>query len=180
MSSGGAAIEVPLSYVGDVQVPDKSHGVISLSVLVFALEMEIITVGDVTYTTNPESGAWEISEGGALGIPNIADFAQGGEAPVVDAQYMGEEVRNGHNVHKLSGTAQFDTLEQAAQESEAIMWIGADDLLLREITFQAVVSLDGMGIPLGDAGPAGNGTIGLSVRLSDFGKPVSIEAPIIP
>lgn len=180
ISSGETSIEVPLSYVGDVQVPDKTHGVISLSVMVFALEMEIITIGDVIYTTNPQSGAWEISEDGALGIPNPADFSQGGEPPLVDAIYLGDEQRDGNDVYRLSGTARFDTLDTAGQESEATIWIGVDDLLLREITVQAEVSLDALGLPLGAAGLGGTGTVGLSIKLSDFGKPVSIEAPTIP
>jgi hypothetical protein len=37
-----------------------------------------------------------------------------------------------------------------------------------------------MGLPVGDMGLGGTGTIGLSIKLSDFGKPVTIEAPTIP
>lgn len=180
ISTGQTDVEVPLSYVGDVQVPDKTHGRISLSVIVFVLEMEIITVGDVTYTTNPQSGAWEISEGGAMGIPNPADFAQGGEPPLADAQYAGDEERDGHQVYRLTGLAQFGTLDSAGQQSKATIWIGTDDLLLREISLQAEISLDALGLPVGDLGLEGSGTVELSIKLSDFGKPVSIEAPIIP
>jgi hypothetical protein len=179
VSSGQAAIEVPLSYVGDVEVPDKSHGLVSLSVVVFALEMEIITIGDMTYTTNPESGAWEVSEGGALGIPNPADFSLGGEPPLADSRFLPNEFRDGRNVHTLTGTARFSTLDEATQESEATIWIGVDDLLLREISVQADVALDAMGLPVDDVGLGGAGTIALSIKLSDFGKPVDIEAPII-
>jgi hypothetical protein len=180
VSTGQSSIEVPLSYVGDVQTPDKSHGLISLSVVVFALEMEIITIGAVTYTTNPESGAWEISEGGGLGIPNLADFSLGGKPPLSNAIFLDKKNRDGVDVYKLVGTAQFGTLNAAGQESEATIWIGVDDLLLREITVQADVALDAMGLPVGDMGLGGTGTIGLSIKLSDFGKPVTIEAPTIP
>jgi hypothetical protein len=180
ISAGQASIEVPLSYVGDVQVPDMTHGIVSLSVMVFALEMEIITVGGVTYTTNPESGAWEISEEGALGIPNPAQFAQGGEPPLVNARYESDEQRDGHEVHRLTGLAQFNTLDEAGQQSEATVWIGVDDFLLREISVQVDVALDAMGLPVGDLGLGGNGTVELSIKLSDFGKPVSIETPTIP
>ena len=171
---------MPLSYVGDVQVPDRTHGVVSLSVMVFALEIEIITIGDVTYTTNPQSGAWEISEGSTLGIPNPADFSLGGEPPLADARYEGDEERDGYDVHKLSGAARISTLEDTSQESEATIWIGVDDLLLREITLQVEVSLDALGLPFGDIGLGDTGTVALSIKLSDFGKPVSIEAPAIP
>ena len=180
VSTGQSSIEIPLSYVGDVQTPDKSHGLISLSVVVFALEMEIITIGAVTYTTNPESGAWEISEGGGLGIPNLADFSLGGKPPLSNARFLDKKNRDGVDVYKLVGTAQFGTLDAAGQESEATIWIGVDDLLLREITVQADVALDAMGLPVGDMGLGGTGTIGLSIKLSDFGKPVTIEAPTIP
>ena len=180
VSTGQSSIEIPLSYVGDVQTPDKSHGLISLSVVVFALEMEIITIGAVTYTTNPESGAWEISEGGGLGIPNLADFSLGGKPPLSHARFLDKKNRDGVDVYKLVGTAQFGTLDAAGQESEATIWIGVDDLLLREITVQADVALDAMGLPVGDMGLGGTGTIGLSIKLSDFGKPVTIEAPTIP
>ena len=88
--------------------------------------------------------------------------------------------RDGVEVYKLGGTAQFGTLDAAGQESEATIWIGVDDLLLREITVQAAVALDAMGLPVGDMGLGGTVTIGLSIKLSDFGKPVTIEAPTIP
>ena len=113
VSTGQSSIEVPLSYVGDVQTPDKSHGLISLSVVVFALEMEIITIGAVTYTTNLESGAWEISEGDGLGIPNPADFSLGGQPPLANARFLDNENRDGVDVYKLAGTAQFGTLDAA-------------------------------------------------------------------
>jgi hypothetical protein len=180
VSSGQASIRVPLSYVGDVQVPNKTHGIVSLSVTVFALEMEIITIGDVVYTTNPQSGAWEISEDGGLGIPNPADFSRGGEPPLADPVYEGDEERAGHNVYRLTGTARINTLEDANQESQATIWIGVDDLLLREITLQVELSLDALGLPFGDVGLGETGTVALSIKLSDFGKPVSIEAPTIP
>ena len=99
---------------------------------------------------------------------------------MANAQYLTQEVRDGQVVVALTGTAKFGTLDAGGQASEATIWIGVDDLLLHEITLQAEVALDAMGLPLGDMGLGGTGTIGLSIKLSDFGKPVSIEAPIIP
>jgi hypothetical protein len=142
--------------------------------------MEIITVGGVMYTTNPESGAWEISEDGALSILNVAQFLQGGEPLLADARYDTDEKREGHTVHRLAGLAQFDALDEAGQQSEATVWIDVDDFLLREISVQVDFDLDALGLPVGDLGMGGDGPVELSIKLSDFGKPVSIEAPIVP
>ncbi len=178
-SNQGAEIQVPISYVGDVQTPDRTRGKLTLSVIVFVLEMDIITIGDVAYTTNPQSGQWEVSADGDLGIPNPADLAGGGSPAVSDATYVGVEERDGERLHRLEGIAQLAVVAGSGSEVSADIWIGVDDLLIREIALEAPVDLDALGLALGDVGLAGTGSAVLSIRLSDYGKPVTIEAPAV-
>jgi hypothetical protein len=110
VSSGDAAAEIPISYVGEVQAPDRSRGKLTLSVMVFALEIDIVAVGGVTYTTNPQSGEWEVSEGGSPGLTNPAGFIRGGTPLVTRATYVGLEVRDGERVHHVAGIARLDAL----------------------------------------------------------------------
>ena len=39
---------------------------------------------------------------------------------------------------------------------------------------------DGLGLPVSGIGLAGSGVAALSIRLSEYGEPVTIEAPIVP
>lgn len=176
-ASEQASIQVPLSFVGDVQAPDRTHGVITLSVAVFALEMEIIIADGVTYTTNPQTGSWQVSEEGGLGIPDPAGLLAGGEPPLSDARYEGTERRNGIELHRLIGTARLDMVEGLGRTTEATIWIGADDLLLHEVSLETEMSLDALGLQVGGGVLVGEGEIDLTIRLSDFNGPVDIRPP---
>ena len=180
VSSGGAAAEIPISYVGDVQAPDRTRGKLVLSVLVFVLEMDIVTVGGVTYTTNPQSGEWEVSASGTPGVPNPAGFIRGGAPLMTLATYVGLEVRGGERVHHLTGTVRLDALADLEGETTADIWLGAEDLLVREVEVEAPVDLDALGLPVSGTGLTGSGVAALSIRLSGYGEPISIEAPIVP
>ncbi|MQG68783.1 MAG: LppX_LprAFG lipoprotein [SAR202 cluster bacterium] len=175
-SNQGAELTVPISYVGDVVTPDRTRGNLSLSIIVFVLEMDIVTIGGVTYTTNQQSGRWEKSVEG-VGIPNPADFARGGTPAVSDAVYVGVEERNGQGLHHLTGVAQLALVADGGAETPADIWIGVDDLLIREVALEAPVDLDSLGFALGDVGLSGTGSAAISIKLSDYGKPVTIEAP---
>ncbi len=177
-SSQGAEITVPISYVGDVATPDRTRGNLSLSIIVFVLEMDIITIGDVTYTTNQQSGRWEESDE-SIGIPNPADFARGGMPAVSGATYVGVEERDGERLHHLRGVAQLALVAGAGSDAPADIWIGVDDLLIREVALEAPVDLDSLGFALGNVGLSGTGSAAISIKLSDYGKPVMIEAPEI-
>ncbi len=176
-TSGAAAADIPISYAGDVQAPDRTRGKLSLSVVVFALEIDIVTIGETTYTTNPQSGVWESSDAGALGVLNPAAFLAGGAPLVNDAIYVGLEERRGEQVHHLSGVADLGAVTDRTGETTADIWIGAEDLLVREVEVEAPVDLDALGLGLGAAGITGSGVASLSIRLSAYGDPVSIEGP---
>ena len=179
-TGGAAAAEIPISYVGDVQAPDRTKGKLALSVFVFALEMEIVNVDGVTYTTNPQTGEWGVAESGTPGVPNPAGLVRGGESLLTRATYIGLEVRDGVPVHHLAGIARLDELADVEDETTADVWIGTEDLLIREVEVEAPVDLEAFGLPAGGAGLTGSGVVALSIRLSGYGEPVSIEAPIVP
>jgi hypothetical protein len=45
---------------------------------------------------------------------------------------------------------------------------------------EAPVDLDALGLTVGGTGLTGSGIAALSIRLSGYGEPVRIEAPIVP
>lgn len=180
LSSEGASAEIPISYVGDVQAPDRTRGKLVLSMMVFALEIDIVTVDGVTYTTNPQSDEWEVSTGGTLGVPNPAAFIGGGMPLMTSATYVGLEVRDGECVHHLAGIARLNALVDMEGEAAADIWIGAEDLLVREVAVETPVDLEAVGLPVTAIGLAGSGVATLSIRLSAYGEPVTIAAPVVP
>ena len=151
-------------------------GDLILNLGAFNLQMRIISAGGVLYTTNPQSGAWEVAlDFGGAAIPNLAMLLTEGDAPLINAQVLGEETLDGVQVVKLRGEARIDGLE--GEFPSADVWIGAEDRLLYRIASEGDVSLDSLGLGLSNAGLAGDARIRLDMRLSRFGEAVSIEAP---
>ena len=48
--------EFPIYYKGDIQAPDRTRGKLGISLGFFLLEIDIITIGEDAYITNPETG----------------------------------------------------------------------------------------------------------------------------
>ena len=81
----GATLEVPISFVGDYQAPDRSEGTLSVRFLLFDIESRFVSIGDTTYVTDPDTGEWDISSGPASPFGGPDEFGerrlpfQGGE-----------------------------------------------------------------------------------------------------
>ena len=180
-ASGGSTLLVPVTFEGDAAAPDRISGALVLNLSVFALEMEIISVGGDIYTTNPATGVWELAPLGSVAVPNPALLTSGGAPPLVDATVVGEETIDGVRAIRLRGAARLDSLEGLEGEFEtADVWIGADDGLVYRISSEGVVSLESLGLPLPNIGLSGDATLSLDMRFSRFDQPVIIEPPNVP
>ena len=71
-SSEGLDIQIPISFVGDVQAPDRVRGELVVDLGPFVLEIETVMIGDTTYTTDLQTGQWEITAGLSSALPNLA------------------------------------------------------------------------------------------------------------
>ena len=176
MDTDDSTMQAQASFVGEAAAPDRMKGDLTLNLGAFALQMGIISADGVLYTTNPTSGAWEVAvDFGGAAVPNLALLLTEGEAPLVNAQVLGEETLDGVRVVKLRGEARIEGL--SGDFPSADVWIGAEDRLVYRIASEGDVSLDSLGLGLSNAGLSGDAHIRLDMRLSRFGEAVSIEAP---
>ena len=176
METDDSTMNAQVSFDGEAAAPDRMDGDLILNVGAFALQMRIISADGVLYTTNPSTGVWEIAlDFGGAAIPNLAMLLTDGDAPLIDAEVLGEETLDGVQTVKLRGEARIAGLE--GEFPSADVWIGVQDRYVHRIASEGDVSLDSLGLGLSNAGLSGDAHIRLDMRLSGFGDDVSIEAP---
>ena len=171
--------EIPLSFVGEFQAPDRVRGKLTLSVAFFSMEMDTITIGDVTYSTNVQTGEWETTPGLSSAIPSPGELTRVGTESLGDAVAVGLTTFDGVPVIRLRAQPPPGTFGADAA-AQAEFWIGMDDSLIRQIVAEGEMSLESLGDALALGGISGKATLSLTMRLSDFGEPVSIEPPVVP
>ena len=66
--------EFPIRFSGDFQLPDRAAGNLQFALGLALLELDIVTIGEQAYITNPESGVWEQYPLFLTGLPNPYDL----------------------------------------------------------------------------------------------------------
>ena len=154
-----------------------------MSFFLFQIESLFINIGDNGYTTDPDTGQWMVGRDQALEFLDPAalvspDFLAGGGS-LANLILVGEDtLADIPPVYQLSGRLSDD---DGAGALELTYWIGVDDGLIYRVALAGQFDLDqelGDALPLGDIG-AGDAAFEAVLTLSDFGKPVNIEAPDI-
>jgi branched-chain amino acid transport system substrate-binding protein len=172
VAEAGMSMEIPFTFAGDFQPPDRAQGTVSMSFLGMTIESEVITVGDTAYTTNMETGEWEISTEEASPF-SPGDFTGVDPADIEGLTLAGEETLDGTPVYRLTGvvTAEQlgDAMEGAEGELQVQYWMGIDDGLLHKGAVEGELSIE-------------DGTIEMTVTTtySDYGQTVAIEPPEMP
>jgi WD40 repeat protein len=182
MGGEGLGLDIPIVFEGDFQAPDKSAGTLSFSFLGIAIEMETITIGDTTYTTNFETGEWEISSGDTFfdldqfGIPVASpeSFLDMGPDVFSDLQVVGEESLNGVSTIHMRGSMSLDDVIGTGDLAELNVWIGVDDHYMHQMTIEGQTVVE----DLGDS-PFGGGEVDMliTITMSNFNEPVDIQPP---
>jgi hypothetical protein len=173
---GGTPIAMGLEMtnaIGDVVRPDRMKATISGKLSGMFLEVEIITVGEDIYMTNPLTGKWELLpvQFSILEVfdPNtgIAAIMKG----MVDLARLDDEKIEGVSCYHLSGSIASDELRPitvTSVEGVAIpieVWIGEEDFLVRHIKLEGKITESEV-----------EGII-RTIKLSSFNEEVSIEVP---
>ena len=157
-------------------VPDRIRGTLSVSLVFFTLAIETITIGETSYTTDPQTGKWGISTGPISALPNPVELAASDTLALNDAALVGEETLDARQVYHLKGvppTAAIDGVQTAD------IWIGVEDFLIRQIKAEGVIDLGDVAEVLGGGGLSGTATLVMAITFSRYGEPVVIEAPDI-
>ena len=125
--------EIPLSFVGEFQAPDRVQGRLTVSLGFFTLELEAITIGDTFYFTDPQTGQWETRPGAAFALPNPVAFILSSAGAVEAAVLVGRESLEGTPVYHLQGILSLDAFGGSEGRVQADIWIGVEDSLVRQI-----------------------------------------------
>jgi hypothetical protein len=175
--SEGVAMEIPFKFEGDFQAPDRSKGKMELSIFFFTVETEFVQIGDTNYTSDPETGEWQIDTEPISPFGSPTDLA-GPESltGIDDLVLVGEETRDGVQVLHLSGSVPASDFgeEDAEGELRVDLWIGVEESLLREMSFEGEFDAPE---DLAAATEAATAALSLTLKLSNYGVPVIIEAP---
>ena len=172
------SLDVPLTYSGDYQAPDRSQGKVTGPVFSGS---EVITVGETAYFTDDlvVKGWMEVTRRVPFFIDSVriitAALSGTGEFELV-----GEESLDGVPVHHLAGTNPAGILDEKGGEVRIEVWIGRDDHQLKQIVVEGPEDLGPEGHPVFGQGAVGIVRASATMSLSDFGKLVSIESPVRP
>lgn len=179
--------EFPIRYAGDFQPPDRARGKLSVSLGIFALETDLILIGDIAYIRNPETGEWETLYIQDAGLPSPYDFAR---LPQDMTRYkglriVGDETLDGNPVRRLAATLTGNYLGNRYESLFIEIWVGMRDALVRRYTLAGETAADagdgagltGGALPLAAGDLGGAAELALTVTYTDFGKGVDIRAP---
>ncbi len=185
----GTSLDIPLTLSGDFLAPDRFQGTMELKIFFFTIETEIVTIGDTTWTKDPETGEWSVSTGGD---PTEVIPSDPGAFTELDIQLikgltsLGEVELNGAPATHLRGTAPEGSFGQDTGEFEVDFWIDSGTGLLVQLVASGELTVEAGDDPGGQsegifgAAAGQTGRLSLAVGFSDFGKPVTIEPPIGP
>ena len=180
--------EFPIYYKGDIQAPDRTRGKLGISLGFFLLEIDIITIGEDAYITNPETGVWERVFAADTGFPSPYEFALPPMDPAQyeDVQIVGDDTVDGTATRRISAMVRGNYLGSAYDSLYVKMWVGVEDALVRRLTMAGETSAeaqDSAGLS-GDAMPLAPGDLGgaaefnATITYTDFGRDFDIQAPI--
>ena len=176
VGQGGLTFNVPITFTGDALTEGKFSGTISLAILGTTLMSDIIVTEERVFVTDPATGLWELAtETGAPYDPlevvsaEFADFAA--------LTLVGREELNGVPVYHLAGRLEADELGEGSANVRVDYWVGVEDRLPRRVRINGGLTLDGESEFL-EMAQGAIADITMEMDLSDFGKPVVVEAPI--
>ena len=176
----------PIRFSGDFLLPDRAAGKLQASLGIVALELDIITIGEQAYITNPETGAWEQYPLAFTGLPDPYDLVlpPSDAARYSDLEVVKDASIDGVKTRHIRANLRASMLGGSYENLFVEMWIGKDDDLIYRMSMAGETEVgeqDTAGLAsraLGAADIGGNAEFNMTVTYSDFDAPVVIEPPI--
>ena len=172
LGTEGSGAEAPITLSGYYKAPGMVQGVMSLNLGPTAIEMEVIDTGEAMYIKDPEMGVWVKGEGADAFFSNPSDLIALEDMDLSEATSAGTENIDGVEHHVIEAVVS-DLLGIGAGDLRYVFWVRSGDGLLGQIRVEGSLNLGEGLLGLGgdDAG------LSLTMRLSDYNKDVTIEAP---
>ena len=178
--AGANRFEFSYGLVVDYQAPDGWRAEIAATVpLQGSIEVQMVSIGDTAYATNPETGEWEFVPTDSFPFESIDLITKDAVARMGDLSVEGVEQLAGADVYLIIGTVPAGAvatttllgtvIDGGEGELRVVYWIGVDDSLIRRFTGEGEVQLD----------VESKVSVSVTADFSDFGKEVVIEAPVV-
>ena len=137
----GQRVEIPMRFEGDFQKPDRFRGTMSLTIAFFSVSIEVVQIGDTTYTEDFESGDWVVTSGEDPLFAGPTEVIGAAMSDLVDLRVVGEETLDGVKVIHLEASSPTASISEFEGDFEIGMWVGVDDSLLRQVSTRGEVQL---------------------------------------
>ena len=147
-----------------------------------SIETEVITIGSDTYTKDPASGGWQVSQESPTPYGDVANLSgfDSNLMETVETAAPREAVLEGDPVYYLQGTIPGEVMTTwlddpgvGAGDTQVEIWAGAKDYLVRQIRMDMELYLSGDK----ETPEAGRLKAVTTIRISKYGEPVEIKAP---
>ena len=175
--------EFPIRFSGDFQLPDRADGKLQFALGLALLELDIVTIGEQAYITNPETGVWEQYPLFLTGLPDPYDLVlpPSDISRYSDVQLVKEETINGAQTRHIRTQLRATVLGSSYNDLFTDMWIGKEDNLLRRLSVSGKAEVeeeDTAGLAAGVLDIGGEAEFIMTITYSNFNEPTSIESPI--
>ncbi len=174
----GMSMEILLNAMGDFQLPDRSKGTMEYTLAGLNIQTEYVQIGTAFYVTDPFTGEWVAATEGESVMPfdSTTMFLE----PALDIQLqdlalLGVETLDGVQTLRVSGlvpASMFAMGIEGVEDLQAELWVGVEDHLVRRMSITGELSGDLLGMGSGQPG-----ALSLTMNLSNYNAPVTIEAP---
>ncbi len=178
--------EFPFEVTGDFQADERMSGTVSLAQAGATTALDVVSIGDATYIRSPDTIGWDKFLDADGVFPNLHKLVR--PPPDISrytaAQFAGERTVDGIPVQRIRAELHAVVLGSAFERLECELWVSETDGLVHRMTMVGETSADAQDT----AGLAGGGALGaadiggdveftMTVRYSDFGKPLDIQPP---
>ena len=175
--------EFPIRFTGDFLRPDSASGKLQLSLGLALLELDIVTIGDIAYISNPETGAWEQYPLFLTGLPDPYDLVLLPSDPnrYTDIQIVGNETVNGVETQQVTANLRANVLGGSYDKLFLDLWIGKEDGLLHRLTMAGKAEIeeeDTAGLAAGVLDIGGDAEFTMTITYSNFNTSIVIKPPI--
>ena len=175
--------EFPIRFSGDFQLPDRAEGKLQFALGLALLELDIVTIGEQAYITNPETGVWEQYPLFLTGLPNPYDLVLPPSeiSRYSDIELVKEQTIDGVQTQHIRANLRANVLGGSYESLFLEVWIGKSDNLLRRLTMSGKAEVEeedtaGLAASVLDIG--GDAEFTMTITYTNFNQPLVIEPPI--
>lgn len=172
----GLSLEVPIESECDYQPPDRTRAIVNVQIRGTDLSFREIAFEDVKYRTDPSTGEWEVTPSPMTPAGEPTDFLMIEPGILREIEVTGLEDIAGIPAYHIRATAPAGAIGRSPGPVQLEFWTGAADLVIRRVAATGLITWEQVDVLL-DPAAGGVAPMSMRMRLSGFGRPVTIEAP---